>query len=122
MSARPSASELLRTEGALLTRSRLRELGFERRAIDSAFRSLPMIFLPGYSRRLVRVADHPEPSGGRENPSMRWPRFISFTCTSCLPRLAPPVARNRPRWRARRPCIGGFPQMEYALSQELLYL
>jgi hypothetical protein len=57
MSGRPTASELLRTEGALLTRSHLRELGLERRAIDAVFRQLDEIVLPGYSRPMVRAAD-----------------------------------------------------------------
>jgi hypothetical protein len=51
----PSAAELLRTPGALLTRGDLRELGLERRAIDAVFRELPVIELPGYSRPMVRA-------------------------------------------------------------------
>jgi hypothetical protein len=35
----------------------LGQLGLERRAIDSVFRTLPLIRLPGYSRPLVRAAD-----------------------------------------------------------------
>jgi hypothetical protein len=54
----PSASELLNTDGALLTRSHLRELGLERRAVDAVFRELECVFLPGYSRPLVRAADY----------------------------------------------------------------
>jgi hypothetical protein len=57
MSGRPTASELLCTAGALLTRSHLRELGLERRAIDAVFRQLDEIVLPGYSRPMVRAAD-----------------------------------------------------------------
>jgi hypothetical protein len=59
-SVRPSASELLETPGALLTRSHLRELGLERRAVDAVFRALPVIVIPGYARPLVRVADYLE--------------------------------------------------------------
>jgi hypothetical protein len=55
---RPSAPELLETPGALLTRSHLRELGLERRAIDAVFRRLAVVFLPGYSRPMVRVEDY----------------------------------------------------------------
>lgn len=55
---RPSAPELLETPGALLTRSDLRELGLERRAIDAVFRRLAVVFLPGYSRPMVRVEDY----------------------------------------------------------------
>jgi hypothetical protein len=54
----PTAAELLRTEGALLTRSHLRELGLERRAIDAVFGALPVIELPGYSRPFIRVSDY----------------------------------------------------------------
>lgn len=52
---RPSATELLGTPGALLTRSHLRGLGLERRAIDAVFRTLPVIALPGYSRPMIRA-------------------------------------------------------------------
>lgn len=55
MSERPSASELLRTPGAFLTRTDLRELGLERRAVDAVFRECPVVQLPGYSRPMVRV-------------------------------------------------------------------
>jgi hypothetical protein len=54
---RPSPDKLLSTPGALLTRSHLRELGLERRAIDAVFRRLPVVALPGYSRPLIR-AEH----------------------------------------------------------------
>jgi len=54
---RPSAAELLETPGALLTRSHLRELGLERRAIDAVFRSLAVVFLPGYSRPMIRAEE-----------------------------------------------------------------
>lgn len=57
MSARPTATELLETPGALLTRSHLRELGLERRAVDAVFRALPVVVLDGYSRPLIRAAD-----------------------------------------------------------------
>jgi len=54
----PSASQLLRTEGALLSRGHLRELGLERRAVDAVFRALPVVALPGYSRPMVRAEDY----------------------------------------------------------------
>lgn len=57
---RHPASELLSTPGALLTRSHLRELGLERRAIDAVFRALPVVVLPGYTRPMVRVDDYRE--------------------------------------------------------------
>jgi hypothetical protein len=56
--SRPTAAELLRTPGALLTRSHLRELGLERRAIDAVFRALPVVELPGYSRPLIKAEDY----------------------------------------------------------------
>src|SRR5256885_11977058 len=54
------AAELLNTPGALLTRSHLRELGLERRAVDAVFKALPVVVLPGYSRPLIRVAQYLE--------------------------------------------------------------
>lgn len=54
---RPSTTELLETPGALLTRSHLRELGLERRAIDAVFRALAVVFIPGYSRPMIRAED-----------------------------------------------------------------
>ena len=57
-STRRSAAELLTTEGALLTRSHLRELGLERRAVDAVFRALPVVALPGYSRPLIRADEY----------------------------------------------------------------
>ena len=40
MSDRPSAATLLGTPGAMLSRSHLRDLGLERRAVDAVFREL----------------------------------------------------------------------------------
>jgi hypothetical protein len=57
---RPSAGELLNTPEALLTRSHLRELGLGRNAIDSIFRQLPVVAIPGYSRPMIRVSDYLE--------------------------------------------------------------
>ena len=53
-----AAQELLETPDALLTRTHLRELGLERRAVDAVFLALPVIVLPGYSRPLIRAADY----------------------------------------------------------------
>jgi hypothetical protein len=58
MIERPTAEELLQQPHGLLTRSHLRELGLERRAIDAVMRSCPVVALPGYSRPLVRVSDY----------------------------------------------------------------
>ena len=57
MNSRPTVATLVETPGALLSRSHLRELGLERRAIDATFRALPVVSLPGYSRPLIRAAD-----------------------------------------------------------------
>jgi hypothetical protein len=56
----PVAKELLETPGALLTRTHLRELGLERRAIDAVFRKLPVVSLPGYSRPMIHVEQYLE--------------------------------------------------------------
>jgi hypothetical protein len=47
-----------RTPHALLTRSHLRELGFERRAVDAVFRACLVVSIPGYSRPAIRVRDY----------------------------------------------------------------
>jgi hypothetical protein len=57
---RSQAAQLLATPGALLTRSHLRALGLERRAIDAVFRSLPVVALPGYSRPLIQAEKYLE--------------------------------------------------------------
>jgi hypothetical protein len=46
--------------GRLLSRSDLRELGLERRAIDAVFVALPVVRLPGYARPLIRESDYVE--------------------------------------------------------------
>ena len=46
------------TPGALLTRTHLRELGLERRAVDAVFRALPVVALPGYSRPMIRAEEY----------------------------------------------------------------
>jgi len=60
MSAIPAPAERLANPEALLSRTDLRELGLERRAVDAVFRALPVVVLPGYRRPLVRVADYLE--------------------------------------------------------------
>jgi hypothetical protein len=52
------AAERLSNPDAVLSRSDLRELGYERRAVDAVFRHCPVVSLPGYSRPLIRVADY----------------------------------------------------------------
>lgn len=56
----PAPTGLLAMPEALLTRTHLRELGLERRAVDAVFRMLPVVALPGYSRPMVRVEDYLE--------------------------------------------------------------
>lgn len=56
----PETTELLSMPDALLTRTHLRELGLERRAVDAVFRAIPVVDLPGYSRPMVRVEDYLE--------------------------------------------------------------
>jgi hypothetical protein len=55
---RSSAAERLERPDAFLSRTDLRELGLERRAVDAVFRACPVVVLPGYSRPLVRVEDY----------------------------------------------------------------
>ena len=50
----------LENPNAVLSRTDLRELGWERRGVDAIFRALPVVALPGYSRPLVRVCDYIE--------------------------------------------------------------
>jgi hypothetical protein len=52
------AAERLSNPDAVLSRSDLRELGYERRAVDAIFRCCPVVALPGYSRPLIRVSDY----------------------------------------------------------------
>ena len=42
----------------MLSRSDLRELGYERRAVDAIFRGCSVVVLPGDSRPLIRVVDY----------------------------------------------------------------
>jgi hypothetical protein len=58
MTGRTTAQERLSTPDAVLTRSDLRELGWERRAIDAIWRACPIIFVPGYSRGVLRVDEY----------------------------------------------------------------
>jgi hypothetical protein len=59
-SASADVERLLEFPDALLTRSHLRALGLERRAVDAVFRALPVVALPGYSRPLIRARDYVE--------------------------------------------------------------
>jgi len=59
-SCEAAAARLLELPDALLTRSHLRALGLERRAVDAVFRALPVVALPGYSRPMIRARDYVE--------------------------------------------------------------
>jgi len=58
--ARPTAADRLANPDAVLTRSDLRELGWERRAVDAIVRGCPVVAVPGYSRPVVLVRDYLE--------------------------------------------------------------
>jgi hypothetical protein len=60
VTARPTAAELVQTPGALLTTSDLAALGLPRKAIESVLRQVPVVYLDGYRRPLVRVEDYRE--------------------------------------------------------------
>lgn len=53
-----SCQEKLADVPHLISRTDLRDLGLERRAIDAVFRALPVVKLPGYSRPLIKLADY----------------------------------------------------------------
>ena len=55
---RPTAAQLLENPHGVLTRSDLRSLGHERRAVDAIYRALPVVSIDGYARPMVRVADY----------------------------------------------------------------
>jgi hypothetical protein len=55
---RPTATERLANPDAFLSRTDLRELGLERRAVDAVFRACPVVAFPGYSRPMIRVLDY----------------------------------------------------------------
>jgi hypothetical protein len=57
MSGRPSAIELLEKPEGFLTTSDLRDLGLPRGAVESIFRELPNVVVPGYRRPMIRVGD-----------------------------------------------------------------
>jgi hypothetical protein len=57
VSARRAASVRLLNPDAVLTRSDLAELGYERRAVDAIFRACPVQVWTGYSRPMILVGD-----------------------------------------------------------------
>lgn len=50
-------AERLANRDAVLTRTDLRALGYERRCIDAIFRALPVEAWPEYGRPMIRVGD-----------------------------------------------------------------
>jgi len=55
MSERPSLHDRLQDPNAVLTRTDVRNLGWERRGVDAIFRDCATIHLPGYSRPVIKV-------------------------------------------------------------------
>lgn len=55
---RERLADRLAISSAFLSRTDLRDLGLERRAVDAVFRALPVVAIPGYSRPLIRVSDY----------------------------------------------------------------
>lgn len=53
-----SAADRLANPDAILSRTDLRELGWQRRAVDALIRACPTIVLPGYSRPVILVRDY----------------------------------------------------------------
>jgi hypothetical protein len=58
--SRSSLHERLLDPEAFLTRTDLRDLGLERRAVDAIFRTCPIVALSGYTRPPIRVRDYLE--------------------------------------------------------------
>lgn len=78
------AAELLETPGAVLTRTHLRELGWERRGIDAIFRALPVVAVDGYARPVVHVEDYLDLI---ERSTFRDDRVRPMASTSRAPKL-----------------------------------
>ncbi|MBA3432468.1 MAG: hypothetical protein H0U08_00070 [Actinobacteria bacterium] len=57
MTERASAADRVANPEAVLTRSDLAELGYERPAVDAIFRACPVEVWEGYSRPIIRVSD-----------------------------------------------------------------
>lgn len=57
MSPFAELEQRLELSDAVLTRTDLRALGYERRAVDAIFRAVPVEKWPGYSKPMIRVAD-----------------------------------------------------------------
>ena len=48
----------LENPSGVLSRTDLRELGWERRAVDAIVRACPAVAIPGYSRTVILVRDY----------------------------------------------------------------
>jgi hypothetical protein len=48
----------LENPNGVLSRTDLRELGWERRAVDAIVRACPAVAIPGYSRTVILVRDY----------------------------------------------------------------
>jgi hypothetical protein len=55
---KPTLAERLERPDAYLSRTDLRALGLERRAVDAVFRACPNVIIPGYARPLIKVGDY----------------------------------------------------------------
>lgn len=80
-----SAAELLQIPGAVLTRSHLRDLGWERRGVDAIFRALPVVAVQGYSRPMIQVENYLELV---ERSTYRDDRVRPVTNASAAPTLS----------------------------------
>lgn len=58
MSARVAPADLLENPDAVLKRTDLRQLGWERRAVDAIFRACPTIQVPGYAPPVIKVSEY----------------------------------------------------------------
>lgn len=54
----PDLCRRLENPNGVLSRTDLRDLGYGRRAVDAIFRACPNIYVPSYSRPLIRVEDY----------------------------------------------------------------
>jgi hypothetical protein len=54
---RPSASELLATDGSLMNTSDMTDLGLTRAAIDAILKQIPVVYIEGSRRPFVHAED-----------------------------------------------------------------
>jgi hypothetical protein len=58
VSEQPTLAERIEAGVGILTRTDLRELGWQRRGIDALFAGVPLVAIPGYTRPVIRVSDY----------------------------------------------------------------